>query len=445
MRIESLHLEGVGPFENTTIEFPKGTRDDLADVYLLVGENGCGKTTALHAIALALARTAVADLHADGRVLPGGHIKLACEGGEVTLAAARLGTSKSSLDVGGMTQDSTPLRGTYFFEWSRAYRPELELWRDSIGVGQLLGPHPLPWAAFGYSGQRSLSQGNVPALEEDASGPLAGSLSFVSRPDDSMKLANWIAGQRYKQLKAREAGFGDRANDAERSITAIEAAVREVVGRGFSFNFSVEDNHVRANVDGHVVDWAYLPEGVKAIVSWLGDLLMRMSRVKWSDDLPIGEREFLLLLDEVDVHLHPGWQRKILPMVQKLFPRAQIIASTHSPFVVASLTDGAVIELKLDEKGRSAAMAPQLAPLRLSVSATLKSLFGIESDFDLDTENELRALQAASDRALQGDLPAREEFDRIAANLLLRGEEVAQLVQYARRHLERQRPRATGT
>ena len=90
-----------------------------------------------------------------------------------------------------------------------------------------------------------------------------------------------------------------------------------------------------------------LPDGLKSIVSRIADLLMRLDRIPWVDDTPPMKRPFLLL-DEVDIHLHPSWQRKVLPIVQRMFPNAQIIASTHSPFVVASADDARIIALKVE-------------------------------------------------------------------------------------------------
>jgi DNA repair exonuclease SbcCD ATPase subunit len=51
MHIERLRLKDVGPFDDVTIEFPKGTDPQLADVYLLTGPNGTGKSTVLYALA----------------------------------------------------------------------------------------------------------------------------------------------------------------------------------------------------------------------------------------------------------------------------------------------------------------------------------------------------------------------------------------------------------
>lgn len=54
MRIESVILRDVGPFKDARIDFHKGSDDTLADVYLLTGPNGCGKSTVLYAIAAAI-------------------------------------------------------------------------------------------------------------------------------------------------------------------------------------------------------------------------------------------------------------------------------------------------------------------------------------------------------------------------------------------------------
>jgi DNA repair exonuclease SbcCD ATPase subunit len=51
MHIERILLRDIGPFDDVTIEFPKGTAPDIADVYLLTGPNGSGKSTVLYALA----------------------------------------------------------------------------------------------------------------------------------------------------------------------------------------------------------------------------------------------------------------------------------------------------------------------------------------------------------------------------------------------------------
>ena len=72
-------------------------------------------------------------------------------------------------------------------------------------------------------------------------------------------------------------------------------------------------------------------------------------RVPWRDawrQLP-----FVLLIDEIENHLHPTWQRRIIPALREFFPNAQIFATTHSPFVVAGLKAGQVHKLYRDKTG----------------------------------------------------------------------------------------------
>ena len=59
----------------------------------------------------------------------------------------------------------------------------------------------------------------------------------------------------------------------------------------------------------------------------------------------------ILLIDEIENHLHPTWQRRVIPALLEHFPGLQIFATTHSPFVVAGLKAGQVHLMKRDENG----------------------------------------------------------------------------------------------
>ncbi|MEA2018029.1 MAG: AAA family ATPase, partial [Campylobacterota bacterium] len=52
-----------------------------------------------------------------------------------------------------------------------------------------------------------------------------------------------------------------------------------------------------------------------------------------------------VLIDEIDLHLHPKWQRKIVDILTELFPKVQFIATTHSPFIIQSIGENSIIKL----------------------------------------------------------------------------------------------------
>lgn len=437
MRIDSLHLEGVGPFENTTIEFPKGTRDDLADVYLLVGQNGCGKTTALHVLAQLLNPAAAQVLHAERRFRSPNSLAIAVSD-EFKWLARRRHDGLPASETGLLLDDELDRVG--FFGPQTNVDPVVRDWRNWRRGVRL----NLSFAAFGYAGSRTMDEVRVTTIHELTDSPIDGALHFHATANSQM-LAQWVANQEYQRLRLENAGETIRAAAVAESVKRIERAIQEIISTEFRFFTGLDDLNVRVKMGDSIVDFDLLPEGLKSISSWLSDLLMRLERMQWRDSTPIHMRSFLLLLDEIDVHLHPAWQRKMLPAVQRLFPNAQIIASTHSPFVVASLADGAVIELTLDEKGRSRAERPVSAPLEMSYSQTMRRLFGIESDFDVETEKLFKELQATATKVLKGESGAREELDRRATELKSRGEEIAQLVQFELNQLNRLTPRPTGT
>lgn len=148
------------------------------------------------------------------------------------------------------------------------------------------------------------------------------------------------------------------------------------------------------------------------------------------------ERSFLLLLDEVDIHLHPLWQRKVLPIVQRLFPNAQIIASTHSPFVVASVADAQIIGLGV-QRGVATVEQSVASQDGESYTAILRGLFSMPSDFGIEVERALLEFEEARDRFVLGQV-ARSEVDRLAFSLAQRSEELRELVTLELLQMDRQ-------
>lgn len=395
--------------EEVTIPFPEGSDPDLADVYLLAGPNGCGKSTVLYAIADAASTW----MGAPGRKLAGRYRSQAAKA-EVTFH-----DGEQSLVLEN-SPDNTVARGAVAL---------LSNLRNALDAQKA------EWAAFAYEGQRSLGSGELHSVKDPTGEPLLGALSFASDRDN---LARWIVSNEFRRLKAKDAGKEDKSQRFAHTRERIESLIRDITGdETFAFVTNEDDNHVRIRQHGQVLAMRVLPDGLASIVSWVADLLMRLDRLPWVDDIPPEQRPFLLLLDEIDIHLHPAWQRKILPMAQRMFPNAQIIASTHSPFVVGSAADAHIISFKV-EQGVSTVDQVVSSQQGASYGAILRSLFGISHEFDLDTEHLFAELHSAKARLLRGDEGAKPAFEAAAEKLEQRGEEVVQLVALERRQLARQ-------
>ncbi|MGP7735431.1 AAA family ATPase [Oceanimonas smirnovii] len=162
-------------------------------------------------------------------------------------------------------------------------------------------------------------------------------------------------------------------------LKAIRAAVQRLMPE-----FS---NPRGAHPAGIMVDWTVekevkqlrieqLSDGYRTTLAMVMDIAARMAEANPSMADPL-ETEGVVLIDEVDLHLHPGWQQRILPDLTRTFPNVQFIVTTHSPQVVSTVLPQSlrVIDWQAD--------TPRLLPVDFSLGAesqqVLKQVLGVDS------------------------------------------------------------------
>jgi len=97
--------------------------------------------------------------------------------------------------------------------------------------------------------------------------------------------------------------------------------------------------------EGIPISVAQLSDGERGVLSLVLDLSKRLSQANPELDDPNKDGVAIVLIDELDLHLHPLWQRTIIENLTKTFPNCQFIATTHSPFIIQSLRKGDLINL----------------------------------------------------------------------------------------------------
>ena len=112
------------------------------------------------------------------------------------------------------------------------------------------------------------------------------------------------------------------------------------------------------------------------------------------------ERPAILLVDEIENHLHPTWQRRVIPALLEHFPGLQIFATTHSPFVVAGLKAGQVHLLNRDENGVVRATTNTEDIIGWTADEILRTMMGVD-----DPTDDATARNAAELRKLRNEGP----------------------------------------
>ena len=164
---------------------------------------------------------------------------------------------------------------------------------------------------------------------------------------DFSALFTWFYARENDELREQKKrdDFSYRLNDlsaVRRAIKAMLDGMSEprVDTEPLRFSVSVTAGEGRMEV----LELDQLSDGQRAVLALAADLAWRMARANPHLDNPLSS-EAIVLIDEVELHLHPSWQQRILNDLRRTFPHAQFIVSTHSPQVLTTVKPEHVVEL----------------------------------------------------------------------------------------------------
>lgn len=388
MRITRLSLTNFRGFEGLELDLDR-------PVTVLVGVNGSGKSSVLKALCAVVVSVQ--------RVLPS-----LARFSEIQLNRrdVRAGTQSSEID-GSVEHDGQ--RDAVHLRWL----DHMQMWAGQVKSPDFWGLHHRIFA-FHYGTDRRFSEATVPTNGTND--------AFVATG-----LSLWHPGYQHflTWFKEREDAENARrvaARDFDLQDPQLKA-VREAVAAvmpGFE-RLRIERDPTPAMVatkDGIELRLDQLSDGERNLIALVGDLARRVVLADPTSESP-RETEGLVLIDEVEQHLHPAWQRRVIPALRRAFPKMQLVVTTHSPQVISSVPESAVLVLD-----GSAAHAITSATQGRDTNAILREVFGV-ADRPEAVREEIAAIASLIDGAQLSD--ARARLAALAHSLSERDEEVLRL------------------
>jgi len=153
---------------------------------------------------------------------------------------------------------------------------------------------------------------------------------------------------------------------------------------------------------GVQIDVRLLSDGERGVLTLALDLTRRLSEANPGLNNPTRDGEAVVLIDELDLHLHPEWQRTIVGRLEKTFPNCQFIATTHSPQIISEVQPENII--RLDEEGQEEKPSQSYG---MDTNFILRHVMGT-SDRDPEVAYQLREI---------GRLIEEEEYDEARAKI----------------------------
>ena len=317
MRVARLTLANVRRIKVAELCFQPGFN-------LIAGINGVGKTTVLDALAVCLSDVV-------------GHVnKLQRYRKPFTFDDIRIGAD--ALNVFCDIEDMEGTRYGNVFHRSREIEEPREKVRSTVewtgfaeeappsATGDEIGGRPL---AVLFSTNRSVPSARLPAKSVAVDGvTVAFSGALSSRELRLGEFAAW--------MRARQA-LGAERPAAGRVLEVFNSAVTRFLPGYGNLRPDEYGRSLLIDLNGTTLPVKLLSEGELGVLAMVLDVTRRLALANPKMEDPAAEAEAIILIDEIELHLHPGWQRRIVGNFTSTFPKCQFIATTHSPQVIGEV------------------------------------------------------------------------------------------------------------
>ena len=357
MKIKKLEIQNFRCYEKVKLE--------LKDNYtVLIGINGSGKTTILDAISIALGGYIS---NFDGMGIYGisksdSHYKMYELGSKIErehqfpVKISAIGeidnrkikwTRSLNKEKGRTTNVGAKEIINYALEMEEKVK---------LGSKQII----LPVIAYYGTGRLWMQKRdkNVKNSQESFS-RLKGYIDCLDSASNEKMMLKWFEKMTYLELQE-----GEKIQELEVVKSALNSAY-EIMDESIekaSFNYKVKSEEIevvvkRKNKIVESLPLRILSDGIKSTMSMIADIAYRMAVLnpQLLNDI-LKETSGVVLVDEIDMHLHPSWQSKIIKVLTTIFPKVQFVFTTHSPSVLSNVSNENILILnnleisKLEDK-----------------------------------------------------------------------------------------------
>ncbi len=373
--ITQLELRNFKNFRHETIHFIDPSVDSAPyhNVTLIVGQNSSGKTSILRAVCLSIL----------AEILPGsGYVPRFLVREEKDIDDAQLIANLRVNDKSLIAQ-------------ARIHRNKgLNRQEADPGLDVLFGEGSSEFLVLGYGSSRWV--------------PLPGPYDAPGQRDKARLLPYQRVASLFEDnfgLMPLEAWLNSGVYGKNRNSGSVLADVLNDLLKPTGLHFDLEN--MCFHKDGIALPLDALADGYRYYISWLSDLLYHMTRVlpQPLDLSMIKALKGIVLVDEIDLHLHASWQRVVIETISSTFPNLQFIFTTHSPLVAGSLPSKRILVMQQHADGTAKVVQLDQNIEGLDADQILLTpYFGLETTRSGSFSREVKALY---ELAAAGDRDAR--------------------------------------
>lgn len=343
MKINHLHIQNIFCFKEADFTFSPGFN-------LLAGINGSGKTSLLKSIATILVRTINA--------VTGAHDANPTNERNLFRLEMRETQGKIRFELcfpAGITAEGVAIDQA--FTWQDRLMDEQgkiinylsEGPRQIAPIGQTEQNKlaTLPLAVF-YSAQRQWELANIKqeVAVTNKDSRLDAYASWRDASTDINRFETWLITKSLERLETLSSDDPDAARNDE--LTIVNGAIANAMIGSKGLRYDIRQRRLLLEWhSGEPTPFELLSDGQKALCALIADIARRICLLNpHLGDLVLKDTPGIVLIDELDMHLHPAWQRRMPNILKETFPKIQFIVASHSPQILGELLPEEIILLR---------------------------------------------------------------------------------------------------
>lgn len=363
MYVHRIHIQRMKRIADLTLDFGHGGQPRMWTV--LIGENGTAKTTILQAIALAAAGSRQVNTLARPIVK---HLRDRRSDAPLQVETEFAFTPQSLQDPAvhpraASTEGLSLWTSLRLDNGSTSISAQDDYLRDGekLAIANVLddarAAHTPRWFVAGYGISRNLPDSTfTPALDV----PSIDRLQPLFDPRIALASSSFANHFLQKDLvSGKPAGqtsraYARRLNEAirlggEALFPGIDRLELRGQGGANSAAALIDSDrfYQRMGANMFPIAGVALSHGYQSTFAWIADLIGHVL-LEANTDLSTTDMEGLVLIDEIDLYLHPAWQATVVTALRRVFPKMQFIATTHSPVVLAEMAPDEIVRLIVD-------------------------------------------------------------------------------------------------
>jgi predicted ATP-binding protein involved in virulence len=338
MRIDNIHIKNFRGYEDLNVYFK-------SNFNLIIGDNGSGKTAILEALTIAMGSFFLGIRNVETKGISPNDIRIATfEFSEEYQFPVEIITTGNinytqlfwERSLNGLKNRTTSVN-------AKSIKDYAEMLYNSISIGENMNLPLLGYYATGRLFQEGYEKTkNSDKKKKTISSRFRAYDRCLEAISTHKKFQNWFRDKEISKIQKR--------ND-DISLSLVQETVINNLPNCKDFYFEFDPDKPQGLKvefeDGRILPFQNLSDGTRNFFALLSDIAYKAITLNpHLKENVLTETEGIVLIDELDLHLHPEWQKRIVDSLKNTFPKIQFICTTHSPFIIQAAEPNELLIIK---------------------------------------------------------------------------------------------------